>query len=80
MRKQIEQVVKIWPCSQAPSSLKRLSGKKAEWVVLIPASLVTSEVEALFLRWNTGSYPVIRRTLADGSIVFSGNSELPLTE
>jgi hypothetical protein len=43
--------------------------------VRIPPDLVWHESEALFLRLHTDSQPVIRRMLADGSILFSGGSK-----
>ena len=69
-----EEVIQIWRYDQVPPSLKRLSRKNAAWVVRIPPNLVWHESEALFLRLRTDSHPVIRRTLADGSILFSGGS------
>ena len=69
-----EDIIQIWRYDQVPPSLKRLSRKNAAWVVRIPANLVWHESEALFLRLRTDCHPVIRRTLADGSILFSGGS------
>ena len=74
MSKRMEQVVKIWPYNRVPQSLKRLSGETPDWVALVPPTLAWPEVEALFLRWNVDTYRVNRRTLDDGSILFSGEN------
>jgi hypothetical protein len=64
-------VIQIWRCDQVPQYLKRLSGNSA-WVALIPPDLVRHESEALFLDSHADQHPVIRRILADGSILFLG--------
>jgi hypothetical protein len=74
MSAQAEPIIKIWSYSQAPQHLKRVSAVNSEWVALIPPGLVRPEVEILFLRWNTDSHPIIRHTLADGSVLFAGYS------
>ena len=73
MNKHAEPIIQIWPYSQVPPSLKRLSGTESEWVALIPPNLAWPELEALFLRWDGDSHRVIRHTLPDGSILFSGH-------
>jgi hypothetical protein len=76
MSKHSEHMIKIWPHGQVPQCLKRLLGNKSEWVVLIPPSLASLELEALFLCSRSDTRSVIRRTLADGSILFwSGDSD-----
>jgi hypothetical protein len=72
MNKRTEEAVKIWPYDQVPRSLKRIAGKKSDWVALIPPSLAWPEVEALFLRWDVCGHRVSRRILADGSVLLSG--------
>jgi hypothetical protein len=67
-----EQIVQVWFYDQAPQRLKHLLRKDSEWVVLIPPSSASGEMEALFLRLHAGRNPVCRHTLADGSILFSG--------
>ena len=74
MSKNPEESIQIWRYDQVPQSIKRLSRKNSAWVVLIPPNLVWHESEALFERLHTDSYPVVRRILADGSILFSGGS------
>jgi len=72
MSKNPEEVIQIWSYDQVPQSLKRLSCKNSAWVVLIPPNLVWHESEELFQRLHTDRYPVTRRALADGSVLFSG--------
>jgi hypothetical protein len=66
-------VVKVWEFARAPKPLQRLAAGASEWIALIPASLALPEVEALFLRWDSETHPVIRRTLANGSILLAGS-------
>jgi len=68
MRRNSEDVIQIWRYEQVPQRLKRLVCKNSTWVVLIPPNLVWHESEELFQR----EHPLTRRTLADGSILFSG--------
>ena len=75
MSKDPEEIIQIWRYDQVPKSLKPLSRKNSAWVVRIPPDLVWHESEALFLRLHTDSHPVIRRMIADGSILFSGGSK-----
>jgi hypothetical protein len=75
MSKDLEEIIQIWCYDQVPKSLKPLSRKNSAWVVRIPPDLVWHESEALFLRLHTDNHPVIRRTLADGSILFSGGAK-----
>jgi hypothetical protein len=65
-------VVKVWEFVSAPKPLQRLAAG-AEWIALIPASLALHEVEALFLRWDSETHPVIRRKLGNGSILLAGS-------
>jgi hypothetical protein len=65
--------IKVWPIDKAPEQFKRLTAGASEWLALIPADLVSPELEALFLRWHTEAHPVIRRTLSDGSVILSGS-------
>jgi hypothetical protein len=74
MKKKSE-VIQIWRYDQVPQCLKRLSAKNSAWVALIPPNLVRHEAEALFLQWHTEQHPVMRRPLADGSILFSGSTD-----
>ena len=74
MSKDPEEIIQIWFYDQAPQSLKALSRKNSAWVVRIPANLVWHESEELFQRLHTDDHPVLRRTLADGSVLFSGGS------
>jgi hypothetical protein len=74
MSKNPEETIQIWRYDQVPQSLKSLSRKNSAWVVLIPPNLVWHESETLFQRLHTDRHPVVRRRLADGSILFSGGS------
>jgi hypothetical protein len=63
----------LWTYRKAPQQLRQMVDAKAKWVALIPKDLVSSGVEALFLRWSTEAHPVDRYVLADGSILFAGS-------
>jgi hypothetical protein len=65
--------VRVWQFARAPKPLQRLAVGASEWVALIPASLALPEVEAIFLRWNSETHPVIRRKLDNGSILLAGS-------
>jgi hypothetical protein len=65
--------IKVWHFARAPKPLHRLAAGASEWVALIPASLVSPEVEAIFLRWESETHPVIRRKLGNGSILLAGS-------
>jgi hypothetical protein len=65
--------LRVWEFARAPESLQRLAAGASEWVAFIPAPLVTPEVEALFLRWESDQHPVIRRRLANGSVLLAGS-------
>jgi len=69
------EVIQIWRYDQVPSFLRRLSGKNSTWVALVPGNLARFEAEVLFLQSNSDRHTVIRRMLADGSILFSGWSD-----
>jgi hypothetical protein len=69
----IEHEIKVWEFARAPESLQRLAAGASEWVALIPATLASPEVEAVFLRWESEAHPVIRRKLANGSILLAGS-------
>jgi hypothetical protein len=66
-----EQAIKIWSYSKVPKTLRRLSDKEFEWVVLIPPGFAWPEIEALFLR-SYADNSVIRRTLTGASVLFLG--------
>jgi hypothetical protein len=65
--------VRMWQCARAPKPLQRLAVGASEWIALIPASLALPEVEAIFLRWDSETHPVIRRKLDNGSILLAGS-------
>jgi hypothetical protein len=66
MNSDTEEVIQIWPYSQVPAHLKRLSAEDSEWVGLVPPNLVWPEVEELFLSWNAHGRSVTRQILVDG--------------
>ena len=65
--------VRIWQFDKAPQALRQLAAGASEWLVLIPASLVSSQIERLFLRWDGDGHRVIRKTLPNGSVVLAGS-------
>jgi hypothetical protein len=65
--------IKIWQFKLAPGMLQRLVGSNSEWLVHIPASFVSPEVEAFFLRWHSEAHPVTRCLLSGGAVVFAGS-------
>jgi hypothetical protein len=65
--------IKVWQFARAPKPLQRLAAAASEWIVLIPASLDSPQIEALFLRWESETHRVIRRKLANGSILLAGS-------
>src|SRR5262245_4110838 len=65
--------LKVWQFAKAPLRLRRLAVGASEWIALIPASLALPEVEAIFLRWESETHPVIRRKLGNGSILLAGS-------
>jgi hypothetical protein len=70
MSKDTDKIIRIWAYSEVPLPVKQLSEKKAEWVILIPPSLACAEIQALFLRPESGGHSVIRNELTDGSVLF----------
>jgi len=72
MSKHGEPVIRIWPYSEVPQSLKHLSEVGSEWVALVPPNLALPELEEVFLRWQINRHRVMRHILADGSILYSG--------
>jgi hypothetical protein len=73
MNEDIGNEVKVWQFAKAPRPLQRLAAGASEWIALIPASLALPEVEAIFLRWESETHPVIRRKLGNGSILLAGS-------
>jgi hypothetical protein len=66
--------IRIWPADKAPEALRGLIDDAAtEWVVLIPASMVSNEIEVLFWRWHSEEHSVTRRTLPNGAVVLMGS-------
>jgi len=65
--------IKVWPFEKAPRHLKQLASSNCEWIAIIPRSLASPEIEALFERWDTPEHTVHRHTLQDGSIVLDGS-------
>ena len=67
-----DEIIQIWRYDQLPESLKSLFREHSGWIVRIPPNLVWHESEELFCRLQSDRHRIIRRTLADGSVLFSG--------
>lgn len=65
--------IQIWPFHRAPKTLRQTVSVASEWLVLIPATLVSNTIESLFWRWHDEAHPVIRRVLPDGSVLLAGS-------
>lgn len=64
--------INVWSRESAPERLQELLPQDAEWIALVPGSFVSSETEAIFLRWHSDAHPVIRQILRSGAVVFAG--------
>ena len=47
--------------------------QKSEWIVIIPSTLASPELEAMLWFRDSDNRPVSRTTLGDGSILLSGH-------
>lgn len=50
--------IQIWPFHKAPKALRQTAAGASEWLVLIPAALVSNTIESLFWRWHDEEHPV----------------------
>jgi hypothetical protein len=65
--------IRIWPFDKAPKELRKAAPAGSEWLAVIPVSLLSHGIEALFWRWHSDDHPVSQRVLADGSLVLAGS-------
>jgi hypothetical protein len=65
--------IHVWEYGNAPERFKQLAADTSSWIAFIPAHIATPDIEVLFMRWDSGSHPVIRCRLSDGGIVLAGS-------
>jgi hypothetical protein len=71
-REHSTQQIRIWSYNDAPAFLREAMSGSFAWIAVLPATVVSADIEAFFTRWHSADNPVVRTVLSDGSVVLAG--------
>jgi len=65
--------IKVWEYRKAPKGLRDRVDSRSEWLVLVPASMVSCGIERLIWRWHSDEHPVLEYSFPDGTVLLAGS-------